>query len=134
MTAVNHTQPAHQTNAQKVVTNTPTMESPKAQMGLRQCHNLKMYRRGLINNLLGGLATTGTGLLVSACSSLMSRDDSDDMNRLISVANVGVGLAYVGMITHHLYLVKKYVRPEMARTNNASDTVRTESAAKDQFV
>ena len=134
MTAVNHTQPSFQTNAQKVATNTPTEEPPKAQMGSRRCHNIEMYRRGLINNLVGGLVTTATGLLVSAYSSLMSRDDSDYMNKFISIANVGAGLAYVGMITHHLYLVKKHVLPELARIDNASGTVRTENEAKDHFV
>ena len=134
MTAVNHTQPSFQTNAQKVATNTPTEEPPKAQMGSRRCHNIEMYRRGLINSLAGGLVTTATGLLVSAYSSFMSRDNSDCINTFISIANIGVGLAYVGTITHHLYLLKKHVLPELARIDNASGTVRSESAAKDQFV
>ena len=134
MTAVNHTQPSFQTSTQNVVANTPVKDPPKAQMGSRRCHNIEMYRRGLINSLAGGLVTTATGLLVSAYSSFMSRDNSDCINTFISIANIGVGLAYVGTITHHLYLLKKHVLPELARVDNASGTVRTESAAKDQFV
>ena len=134
MTAVNHTQPSYQMNAQNVATKTSAKEPPKAQMGSRQCHNIEMYRRGLINNLIGGIATTGTSLLVSAYSSLMSRDDSDHIDSFFSIANIGFSLAYVGMITHHAYLVKKYILPEVARINNAPDIVQTESAAKNHSV
>ena len=131
MNTVNHTQPSHQTNAQNVATNTPTKPPPVAQMGSRRCHNLQMYSRGLINNLLGGFVTTTASFLVSTASSSQSRDNPEYINNFLSVANVGISLAYVGMIGHHCYLVKKYILPEVTQTNNAPGTVRKESAAKD---
>lgn len=129
MTAVNHTQPSHQTNAQKVATNTPAEEPPKAQMGSRQCHKLETYKRGLITNIIGGIATAGASLLVGCA--LITRSDCDHTNSFYSIANTSLGLAYVGMIAHHSYLVKKYILPDANQTNNAPDTVRKESAAKD---
>lgn len=130
MTVVNHTQSSLQTNAHNLATKTPAKEPPKAQMGSRQCHNIEMYKRGLVNNLIGGIATTGTGLLVSAGYCLLSQDDADHMAGYYSIVNIGLSLAYVGMITHHAYLVKKYILPEVAQINNAPDIVQTESAAK----
>ena len=132
MNTVNHTQPSHQTNAQNVATNTPTKPPPVAQMGSRRCHNLQMYSRGLINNLLGGFVTTTASFLVSTASSSQSRDNPEYINNFLSVANVGISLAYVGMIIHHGHLIKKYIVPEVIRISNAPDTTaRTESAVKD---
>ena len=102
-------QPSHQTNAQKVATNKPTKEPRKAQMGSRQCHNFETYKRGLIKNLIGGIATAGASLLVGC--TLLYRDDSDHLKGFISVAQASLGLAYVGLIGHHFYLVKNTFFP-----------------------
>ena len=132
MNAVNHTQPAHQTNAQKVATNTPTKEPPKAQMGSRQCCNAaEMYLRSLSNNFIGGVVTVGASLLASTSYSLLTQDDPDYIYDLLLGAYVGIPLAYSGMAIHHVYLLKKYIVPEVTRISNAPDTARTESAVKD---
>ena len=129
MTAVNHTQPSLQTNAQKVATNKPTKEPRKAQMGSRQCHHLETYKRGLIKNLIGGIATAGASLLVGW--TLLYREDSDHLKGFVSVAHASLGLAYVGLIGHHFYLVKKCILPALTQTNTPPGTVSNESAVKD---
>ena len=133
MNAVIHTQTPHRTNTQSVAANTPVKEAPKAQMGARQCRNVEMFGRGILNCCIGGTASAVTGLLVSAAySSFTAQDESDFKLNFFVGASTSIGLALIGMGAHLLYLSVKYIDSEKILISNAPNTELPGSTIKDK--